>query len=57
MPDALLSPSAAAYCLLGLACAVAFIFALRWLDNASQDKLARDLLDDIYPDPDKGERQ
>jgi hypothetical protein len=36
---------------------VAFIFALRWLDNASQDKRARDLLDDIYPDPDKGERQ
>jgi len=46
MDSPILSPNAAAYCLLGLACAVAFIFALRWIDNASRDKRARDLFDD-----------
>jgi len=35
-----------------MACAVAFIFALRWIDNASQDKRARDVLDEPYRNKD-----
>lgn len=35
MPDALLSPSAAAYCLLGLACLVSLVFVLSAIWNAA----------------------